>query len=220
MKIKASSLEDYIYLPYYAIDGNQFTRWSSAFKDNQWLITIEKEFSDCSCPDYKPKKEVKWDVFGTYKHTFQTKYNEGVFVGYRWYDSKNIEPLYPFGFGLSYTSFKYDNLKLSSHKMSKNKPVTVSFTLKNTGKRIGAEIAQLYVHDVKSSVKRPVKELKGFRKVFLKPGEAQKVELKLNWKDMAFWNPKTKSWTAEAGKFKIMIGVSSREIKLETKVEV
>ncbi len=183
-------------------------------------ITIEKEFADSPCADYKPKKAVQWDIFGKYKHTFKTKYNEGVFVGYRWYDTKNIEPLYPFGFGLSYTTFKYDDIKISSDKMSKKKSITVSFTLKNTGKRMGAEIAQLYVHDIKSSVKRPVKELKGFKKVFLKPGETKKVELKLNWKDMAFWNPKTKDWTVEAGKFKIMIGASSREIKLEVEIEV
>ena len=140
-------------------------------------------------------------------------------MGYRWYDTKNIEPLYPFGFGLSYTTFKYDDLKLSSDKISKKKPITVSFTLKNTGKRASAEIAQLYVHDVNSSVNRPVKELKGFKKVFLKPGETKKIVLKLNWKDLAFWYPKTKSWTAEPGQFKIMIGASSRDIKLEGIIE-
>ena len=95
-------------------------------------------------------------------------------MGYRWYDTKNIEPLYPFGFGLSYTTFKYDDLKLSSDKISKKKPITVSFTLKNTGTRASAEIAQLYVHDVNSSVNRPVKELKGFKKVFLNRGKLKK----------------------------------------------
>ena len=183
-------------------------------------ITIEKEFADCPCPDYKPKKAPEWDIFGKYKHTYKLKYQEGIFVGYRWYDTKNIEPLYPFGFGLTYTKFTYSDLKLSSDKIGKRKEITVSFNLKNNGKRIGAEIAQLYVHDVESSIERPVKELKGFKKVFLKPGETKKVELKLNWKDMAFWNPKTKGWTAEAGKFKIMIGASSREIKLEGEIKV
>ncbi|RLD11754.1 MAG: glycosyl hydrolase [Chlamydiae bacterium] len=182
-------------------------------------ITIEKEFADCPCADYRPEREPEWDIFGKYKHTYKLKYKEGIFVGYRWYDTKRIEPLYPFGFGLSYTSFEYDNLKLSSHKIYKNKPLIVDFTLKNTGKRIGAEIAQLYVHDIESSVKRPVKELKGFEKVFLKPGETKKISLKLHWKDFAFWNPKTKEWTVEPGKFKIMIGASSREIKLKDEVE-
>ena len=182
-------------------------------------ITIEKEFADSSGADYKPEDFEQLGKDGQYKHTYKVKYKDGVFVGYRWYDTKNIEPLYPFGFGLSYTSFKYENLKLSSDKISKKKPITVSFTLKNTGKRASAEIAQLYVHDVKSSVNRPVKELKGFKKVFLKPGETKKIALKLNWKDLAFWNPKTKAWTAEDGKFKIMIGSSSRDIKLESTIE-
>ena len=181
-------------------------------------ITIEKEFADSPGADYKPKKIEKRES-GKYKDTYKLKYKEGILVGYRWYDTKNIEPLYPFGFGLSYSTFKYENLKLSSNNMSKKKPITVSFSLKNTGKKSSAEIAQLYVHDVKSSVNRPVKELKGFKKVFLKPGETKKVELKLNWKDLAFWNPKTKSWTAEDGKFKIMIGSSSRDIKLESTIE-
>ncbi|MCK5852699.1 glycoside hydrolase family 3 C-terminal domain-containing protein [bacterium] len=182
-------------------------------------ITIEKEFADSPGANYKPKDFERLGKDGQYKHTYKLKYNEGVLVGYRWYDTKNIEPLYPFGFGLSYTTFKYDDLKLSSKNMSKKKSITVSFTLKNTGKRASAEIAQLYVHDVKSSVNRPVKELKGFKKVFLKPGETKKVALKVNWKDLAFWNPKTKSWTAEDGKFKIMIGSSSRDIKLESTID-
>jgi len=182
-------------------------------------ITIEKKFADSPGADYKPEKFKRLGQDGQYKHTYKLKYKEGVLVGYRWYDTKNIEPLYPFGFGLSYTTFKYNDLKLSSDKISKKKPITVSFTLKNTGKRASAEIAQLYVHDVKSSVNRPVKELKGFKKVFLKPGESKKIELKLNWIDLAFWNPKTKAWTAEPGKFKIMIGSSSRNIKLEKIIE-
>ncbi len=182
-------------------------------------ITIEKEFADSPGADYKPENFKQLGKDGQYKYTYKVKYNEGVLVGYRWYDTKNIEPLYPFGFGLSYTSFKYENLKLSSDKMSKKKPIKVSFTLKNTGKRAGEEIAQLYVHDEKSSVERPVKELKGFKKVFLKPGETKKIVMNLNWKDLAFWNPKTKKWTAEPGKFKIMIGASSRDIKLEAEID-
>jgi len=181
-------------------------------------ITIEKEFADSPGADYKPKKDVQREG-GKYKHTYKVKYKEGIFVGYRWFDEKNIEPLYPFGFGLSYTTFKYGDLKLSSKIMRKKNQLKVSFTLKNTGKRAGAEIAQLYVQDINASVNRPIKELKGFKKVFLKPGEVEKVELKLNWKDLAFWNPKTKTWTAEDGKFKIMIGASSRNIKLESTIE-
>ena len=179
-------------------------------------ISIEKEFSDSPGADYKPENFERLGQDGQHKHTYKVKYNEGVLVGYRWYDTKNIEPLYPFGFGLSYTAFEYENLKLSSKIMSRKKPIKVSFTLKNTGKRAGAEVAQLYVQDVIASVKRPLKELKGFKKVILKPGESKKIELKLNWKDLAFWNPKTKTWTAETGDFKILVGASSREIKLES----
>jgi beta-glucosidase len=182
-------------------------------------MTIEKEFSDSPGADYRPKKFDYEGKEGKYKYTYKLKYNEGVFVGYRWYDTKNIEPLYPFGFGLSYTKFEYSNLKLSAKKINKNKPITVSFTLKNTGRRNGAEIVQLYVHDVKSSTARPVKELKGFEKIFLKPGASKEISLKLNWKDFAFWNSKTKRWDVEKGKFKIMVGSSSRNIKLTDEVE-
>jgi len=182
-------------------------------------ITIEKEFADSSGANYKPEKFERLGKDGQYKHNYKLKYKDGVFVGYRWYDTKKIEPLYPFGFGLSYTTFKYEDLKLSSKNMNRNKPLALSFALKNTGKRASAEIAQLYVHDIESSIKRPVKELKGFKKVFLKPGETKKIKLKLNWKDLAFWNPKTKTWTAEDGKFKIMIAASSRDIKLESIID-
>jgi len=183
-------------------------------------ITIEKEFSDSPGADYKPKNFERLGKDGQYKYNYKLKYKEGIFVGYRWYDFKEIEPLFPFGFGLSYTTFKYENLKLSSKKMTKKKNITVSFTLKNTGRCAGAEITQLYIHDEKSSVIRPLKELKGFKKVFLKPGESKKVDLKINWKSLAFWNPETKAWTAEPGIFKIMVGSSSRDIKLETTVEL
>ncbi len=190
-------------------------------------ITIEKEFADSPGADYFPENFKRLGEDGKYKNpgeggqydeTYDVKYKEGILVGYRWYDTKNIVPLYPFGFGLSYTTFKYDKLKLSAKKINKNIPLTVSFTIENTGKRAGAETAQLYVQDVSASVMRPVKELKGFKKVFLKPGEKKEVKLKLKWKDFAFWNPETKAWTVEPGAFKILVGASSGDIKLESEL--
>jgi len=182
-------------------------------------MTLEKEFSDSPGANYRPENFDYNGKAGKYKYTYKVKYDEGVFVGYRWYDIKNIEPLFPFGFGLSYTKFEYSDLKLSSKKINKKKSLIVTLSLKNTGRRNGAETVQLYKKDEKSSVERPLKELKGFEKIFLKSGENKKISFKLNWKDFAFWNPKTKTWDVEKGKFKIMIGTSSKKIFLEDDVE-
>jgi beta-glucosidase len=142
-------------------------------------------------------------------------YVEGLLVGYRWFDAKKIEPLFPFGYGLSYTKFKYSGLKLVQNNDSKNPMVTVEFELTNTGKREGAEVAEVYVQEVKPSVTRPVKELKGFTKVSLKPGQKQKVSVKLDRSAFAFYDPDKNGWVAEKGDFKIMVGGSSRDIDLQ-----
>ena len=139
-------------------------------------------------------------------------YTEGLLVGYRWFDTKEIEPLFPFGHGLSYTSFKYSGLKLVSAPNSAE--VEVEFQITNTGKRDGAEAAQIYVEPVKPSVTRPVKELKSFAKVTLKPGEKQTVSLRLDKNAFAFYDPAQKGWVAEKGDYKILVGSSSREILL------
>jgi len=139
-------------------------------------------------------------------------YTEGLLVGYRWFDTKNIEPLFPFGHGLSYTTFKYSGLKLLSDPNSAE--VNVEFEITNTGKRDGAEAAQIYVEPVKPSVTRPVKELKSFTKVSLKPGEKQKVSLRLDKSAFAFYDPAQKGWVAEKGDYKILVGSSSRDILL------
>ena len=110
-------------------------------------------------------------------------YKEGIFVGYRWYEHKKIEPLYPFGYGLSYTTFDYADLKVSPEKFNESNEVTVNFDIKNTGVVEGMETAQLYVQDMESSLPRPLKELKGFKKINLKPGESSTVEIKLSKKD-------------------------------------
>jgi beta-glucosidase len=146
------------------------------------------------------------------------KYSEGVFVGYRWYESKNIKPLYPFGFGLSYTTYTYKNFKVSKSNFKKGDEVLVEFEIENTGKMAGSEIAQLYINDEESSVSRPVKELKRFKKVTLKAGEVQKIQFVLTEQDFAFWDINTKNWKTEPGAFTIMIGAASNDIKLQEKV--
>jgi beta-glucosidase len=141
-------------------------------------------------------------------------YVEGLLVGYRWFDTKKIEPLFPFGYGLSYTTFKYSGLKLVADKDTKNPAVTVEFTLANTGKRAGAEVAEVYVQPLNPSVTRPLKELKGFAKVSLQPGEKQTVSVRLDQSAFSFYDPDKKGWVAEKGSYKIIVGGSSRDINL------
>lgn len=139
------------------------------------------------------------------------EYREGVYVGYRYYDSANKLVKYPFGYGLSYTSFEYSNLRLSANAINEGDPFTVTFTVKNVGKVAGAEIAQLYVSDVESTLYRPTKELKGFKKVFLQPGEEKDVEISLDSRAFAYYNVAINDWHVESGDFKILVGASSRE---------
>jgi beta-glucosidase len=143
-----------------------------------------------------------------------TVYSEGVFVGYRWFDTKNIEPLFAFGHGLSYTTFQYSNLKIGRSGGADHPGATVEFEITNTGKRAGAEVAQIYVQDVKASVARPLKELKSFQKVLLQPGETKKVTLALDRSAFAYFDEKQSAWVAEAGEFKVLIGASARDIRL------
>ncbi len=142
------------------------------------------------------------------------KYEEGLLVGYRWFDTRNIDPLFPFGFGLSYTSFEYAGLSLIPGSGSDGPLVTVEFDLVNTGAREGAETAQLYVQDVASGLPRPVKELKAFRKVALKPGAKQKISIPLERDAFAYYDPSRPGWVAEAGDFQVLVGSSSRDIRL------
>ncbi|PWT90892.1 MAG: glycosyl hydrolase, partial [Blastocatellia bacterium] len=148
------------------------------------------------------------------------RYSEGVFVGYRHFDKKNIAPQFPFGHGLSFTTFDYSNIKLSQNKIKAGESLTVELQLKNTGRRDGAEVVQLYVQDVQASVERPVKELKAFEKVMLKPGQTKMVRMQLNERSFAFYDPVQKKWVVEPGEFKILIGSSSRDIRLSAALEV
>ncbi len=140
-------------------------------------------------------------------------YAEGIFIGYRHYDKNKIEPQFPFGFGLSYTKFDYDDLELSSLKIGKNDTLKVRFKLRNKGKIAGSEIVQLYV-SAEGAVKRPPKELKGFQKIFLKPGEEKTVRFVVTPQNLSYYSEQKDKWIAEAGKYKIMIGSSSRDIRL------
>jgi beta-glucosidase len=168
-------------------------------------VTFPKAWEDCS-------------AFKTYRaEDGTTYYSDGIFVGYRHFDKNNIEPLFPFGYGLSYTTFNYDNLQIIS---TSSEGVEVKFDLKNTGKLEGAEVIQLYIKDIESSVERPIKELKGFQKINLKPGETKTISFKFNHSALSFFNVSTNKWTFEPGEFEIMVGSSSRDIRLKDKLVV
>lgn len=149
-----------------------------------------------------------------------SEHRESVYIGYRYYDTAEKDVLFPFGFGLSYTTFEYSDMKLSSDRIKDTDTVTVSFKIKNTGKVDGAEIAQIYVADKESTIFRPVKELRAFEKVFLKAGEEKKVSVELSKRAFAFWNININDWMVETGEFDILIGASSREIRLSKTITV
>jgi beta-glucosidase len=141
-------------------------------------------------------------------------YGERIFVGYRYYDEKKIEPLFPFGFGLSYTTFEYSDLTLSAKKTTDKEGISASLTVKNTGDVKGKEIVQLYVTDKESTLQRPKKELKKFLKIELEPGEEKEVTFKLEARDFSYYDGKREMWIAESGDFTISAGASSRDIRL------
>jgi beta-glucosidase len=143
----------------------------------------------------------------------EVRYGEGIFVGYRYYDTARVEPLFPFGHGLSYTQFSYEKLKLPANAQV-GKDVRVSCQVSNTGSRAGKEVVQLYVQDTQSSLPRPLQELKGFQKVALEPGESRTVEFSLDERAFSFYDPVRQTWVCEPGRFEIRIGASSRDIRL------
>lgn len=148
------------------------------------------------------------------------EYREGIFVGYRYYDRKGTELLFPFGHGLSYTSFDFSNLRLSAGRITDRDSLTATVTVTNTGKRAGKTVVQLYVGDCESSVFRPVRELKGFDKVFLQPGESKDLSFTLDKRAFAYWNTQIHDWHVESGEFRIEVGRSSRDIAVVEKVYV
>ncbi|MBQ7679585.1 MAG: glycoside hydrolase family 3 C-terminal domain-containing protein, partial [Butyrivibrio sp.] len=147
-------------------------------------------------------------------------YAEGIFVGYRYYDRKKMDVLFPFGFGMSYTTFAYSNMRLDKDEMTDEETLTVSIDVTNTGDRAGKEVVQLYVCDVESSVFRPVRELKGFEKIFLEPGETKTVTFTLDKRSFAFWDVRIHDWFVETGAFRIEIARSSRDVQASCHVMV
>lgn len=156
----------------------------------------------------------------TYPQMDAADYEEGIFVGYRYYEKKKLPVQFAFGHGLSYTNFTYQNLQIEKQQISDLDTVKVSFDVTNTGNCAGKEIAQLYVRDVECSVPRPEKELKGFSKVSLNPGETKRVEMELDKRSFAFYSIGLKDWYAETGEYEILIGASSADIRLTGSIQV
>ncbi|MCJ7696246.1 MAG: glycoside hydrolase family 3 C-terminal domain-containing protein, partial [Anaerolineaceae bacterium] len=148
------------------------------------------------------------------------EYRESIFVGYRYYDTVGQRVLFPFGYGLSYTTFEYSDIKLSQSVTNDTDTLKVSLKVKNTGKVMGKEVIQLYVHDVESTVFRPEKELKGFVKITLNPGEEKDVVIELTPRAFAYFDTSINDWHVEAGTFEILLGASSQDIRLKTTVTV
>ncbi len=183
-------------------------------------MTIEKSFADSPAVNTVPKgasiKKAEGNPNEYFFSVYDVHYDEGVLVGYRWYETKNIEPLYPFGHGLSYTTFSLDKAKVSGKgkvkTISADKPVQVSVTVRNTGSVEGTEVVQLYVGENNPTVVRPVKELKGFQRVTLAPGEKKTVTFELKASDLAFWDETTHAWKTNPGDYTISLGTSSADI--------
>jgi beta-glucosidase len=181
-------------------------------------------FGDYSPSGHLPiSLERRWEDNATFNSYYpnngpkRIKYTEGVFVGYRHFDHDNIKPLFPFGFGLSYTTFAFKNLNVSPASATRG-PVTVSFDVTNTGQRPGAEVAQVYVGATQSSVPRPPKELKGFSKVLLRAGETKHVSIPLDSRAFSYFDVKSHGWTIDPGTYNFYVGSSDADIKLQGKV--
>jgi beta-glucosidase len=172
-------------------------------------ITLERRIEDnAAFNSYYPNDGPK-----------RVKYSEGVFVGYRHFDRDNIKPLFPFGHGLTYSTFEYKNLSVPASGRS-DQPVTVTFDVTNTGSRPAAEVAQLYVGEPHASVPRPVKELKGFSRVELKPGETRHVSIALDQRAFSYYDVAGKNWKADPGEFAIYVGKSAGDIQLTGKINL
>jgi len=183
-------------------------------------FTMEKSFSDSPAFGYNIfEGRTEWaGNFRGAPESFDLRYEEGIFVGYRWYEKMKKPVNFPFGFGLSYTAFKIGPASVSSQNIPKSGPLVVRVDVTNTGNVPGAEVVQLYVHDRNPEVERPYRELKGFRKVHLNPGETQTVEFHLSRKDFAYWDVSGKQWKVGAGPFLILAGNSSRDVQSTVEV--
>jgi beta-glucosidase len=175
-------------------------------------VTLPKRFEDSPAYGHYPGENLRVD------------YAEGIYVGYRYFDTKHVEPAFPFGFGMSYTTFAYSDLKVMHSKTSEGAAHAegdlVSVSVKNTGTRAGAEVVQLYIHDGHSKIDRPVRELKGFERVELQPGESKTVQFTVDRAALSYWSPEKKTWVADPGKFEVEVGASSRDIRLRASLEL
>jgi beta-glucosidase len=179
-------------------------------------ITFPKSLADV--PAHTPEQ---YPGVGPPKQTV-ARYSEGVLVGYRWYDAQNIEPLYPFGYGLSYTTFDYRNLNLSAKSLSAAAPgLTVDFDIANMGKRAGAEVAQVYVgFPSPPNVPQPPRQLKGFARVNVDPGQTAHARVTLDARAFSYWDATTHGWKVAPGDYRIFVGASSRDIRLKDDITV
>ena len=176
-------------------------------------------------PVTMPKRFEQSPAFRHYPgENLEVDYAEGIYVGYRYFDTKNVEPAFPFGFGLSYSKFEYSDLKVEHSIRSATTSTTegdrVTVKVKNTGPRDGAEVVELYVHDGHSKIDRPVHELKGFERVELKAGESRQVQFDLDRNALSYWSPEKKDWVADPGTFEVQVGASSRDIRLRAPLEL
>jgi beta-glucosidase len=172
-------------------------------------------------PDTLAANREDYPDFGNFPGAHdQENYAEGIYVGYRHFDQANIEPLFPFGYGLSYTTFAYKNLKLSQTELQPDSGVTASVDITNTGKRAGEEIAELYVHDTAPKIDKPVRELKGFAKIALAPGETKTVTFTIAPRALAYFDVPNHQWKADAGNYEIEIGASSRDVRQKADLQL
>ncbi|MDC7232704.1 MAG: glycoside hydrolase family 3 N-terminal domain-containing protein [Spirochaetales bacterium] len=191
-------------------------------------FTMGRKWEDFGTTDNyvrKPDKISMMRIIGPqgvrgYRRIRTVKYKEKLMVGYRHFDTAGIKPQFPFGYGLSYTDFTISNVSLSKLSIKDGESTELTLQVQNTGNREGAEVVQLYIADDEASLIRPEKELKGFEKVYLKPGESQTVSFTISSEELSFYDPEKKDWRAEAGSFTLMTGNSSRSIYSETRLEL
>jgi beta-glucosidase len=174
-------------------------------------VTFAKQQSDYPCFQY--------DKEGYPGVDRQVYYKEGIYVGYRYFDTKRVKPMFPFGFGLSYTSFRYGKPTTNTTTLSQDGSAVISIPITNTGKRKGKEVVELYVSQPTCSVDRPAKELKGFEKVELNPGETKMVQFTVTPRDLAYYSEALHAWKTEAGTFKVLIGASETDIRGSVSLE-
>ena len=176
---------------------------------------------------YERLEDVGTHALGTYPGTWRDdhkiideEYKEGIYVGYRWADKQKIRPAFAFGHGLSYTTFAVSNLRLDKSEVDADGTISATVTVKNTGKRAGAEVVQLYVSDLNTSVEMPVKELRGFQKVMLQPGESRDVTITIGGRAFQYWDENRSDWTTSLGKRTMLVGTASDNLPLKANFTV